>query len=35
MKGGTNIIYETYFLHRSSRIWGEDVLVFDPDRYEF
>lgn len=27
------MVYQTYMLHRLESIWGEDALVFDPDRW--
>jgi len=33
IKAGTNVIYNSYTLHRCEALWGADVLVFDPDRW--
>jgi len=30
---GTNVIYQTYMLHRDERFWGPDALQFDPERW--
>jgi len=33
IKAGTNVVYQPYVLHRSTLIWGEDALIFDPERW--
>jgi cytochrome P450 len=29
----TNIMYQNYMLNRDTSLWGDDALVFDPDRW--